>query len=447
MEVQVRMAVMVLLVFAALLKWTLLTVTFPLLVELLLLTVGSLLPARRTEVGNDGPLSARHSSTGHAELERYRHDFESSSAQPLKRLMMIVPSHNEELCIARCVQSLAEAGGAANVLVIAHNCSDATAEIARKTGALVEVVNDPSLAGKGHALKHGFDYAFGHCGADAVMIVDADSTVSSNITRVVMERLASSPVVQCRYQVKNFTASWRTGLTSLAFLGINVVRARGRDHLGLSCGIFGNGFAMRREVLEEVAYDAHSIVEDMEFHLSLVERGYRVRFIEEAYVLGDMPLSASTSASQHSRWEGGRQRLLRDWGLRLCKNIFRGKLAMLEALVDLLGLPLALEVFCLMILLLFPMPFTRLYVLSAFGVILLHMAAVVRISPDPMGSLKALLLTPAYLFWRVSMVTSAVRASGKNATWVRTTRDSVVEVAPSQDILAVESIKRTQEIS
>ena len=418
------MAVTVLLALAFLLKWALLLVTLPLIVELFLLTIGSMLPARREESPTEGVV-ALDASVRAGELESYRHDSVTGLAKAPSRLMIIVPSHNEELSIARCVRSLAEASGNADdILVIAHNCNDATAEIARRAGARVEVVNDPALAGKGYALKHGFEYAFGPGLADAVMVVDADSTVSPNITRVVLRRLASSPVVQCRYQVRNFSASWRTGLTSLAFLGINVIRARGRDNLGLSCGIFGNGFAMRREVLDEVAYDAHSIVEDMEFHLSLVEHGYKVRFIEEAYVLGDMPLSAGTSASQHSRWEGGRMRLLRDWGPRLMSNVLSGKLRLSEPLIDLLGLPLALEVFSLLILLLYPTTLTRGYVLLAFCVILLHLAVVVTVSPDRKGSLKALLLTPVYLFWRITMVTSAVRASGKGATWVRTTRDS-----------------------
>ena len=311
---------------------------------------------------------------------------------------------------------------------------------------VVEIVDDPSLAGKGHALKHGFDYAFNHCGADAVMIVDADSTVSANITTEVAKRLATYPVVQCRYQVRNHAASWRAGLTALAFLGMNVVRPRGRDRLGLSCGIFGNGFAMRKDVLENVAYDAHSIVEDMEFHLALVRHGYKVRFIQDALVLGDMPLSSATSASQHNRWEGGRLRLLSDWGLPLFRRILQGKLSLTEPLIDLLGLPLALEVFALCILLLFPNPQTRYYVAAALGIILLHLAVVVHASPDRKQSVRNLLLAPIYLLGRVTKINSVVQASSKGAVWVRTTRDGSADVAP-HDILAATTVNSSQESS
>ncbi len=406
----------------------LLLATLPLLAELLFLTLGAMLPARGWELEGDGFGLAGDL----AEDKR--------QPEPVKRLMVVVPSHNEELSIARCVESLTRATGSArDVIVVAHNCGDRTAEIARRAGARVEELNDPALAGKGHALTHGFRCAFESCGADAVMIVDADSTVSENMTKEAALRLAYSPVIQCRYQVRNYRATWRTGMTALAFLGINVVRPRGRDRLGLSCGIFGNGFAMRKEVLEQVAYDAHSIVEDMEFHLALVAHGYQVRFVNDAVVLGDMPLSAKTSASQHSRWEGGRLRLLSDWGPRIARKIFASRPALAEPLLDLLSLPLALEVFALCLLLLFPAPAAREYVAFGFGVILLHLAVVVGVSPEPGLSLRTLLQAPVYLFWRLTKLTSVVRASGKGAAWVRTTRDAEAGAA-GNEILASNAI-------
>jgi hypothetical protein len=159
-----------------------------------------------------------------------------------------------------------------------------------------------------------------------------------------------------------------------------------------------------------------------------------------------MPLSASTSASQHNRWEGGRLRLLSDWGLPLSRKILQGNLALTEPLIDLLSLPLALEVFSLCILLLFPSPETRYYVAAAFGTILLHLAVVIHASPDRKESLRNLLLAPIYLFGRVTMVASVVRASGKGAAWVRTTRDGSVEVS-APDILASKTVNSSQESS
>ena len=421
------MAVIVVMAFAHLLKWLLILMTLPLLAELLCLTLGAILPASGSEEEGD----------------------EGVPAVAIKRLMIVVPSHNEELSIARCVQSLEAASGSAkNVIVVAHNCSDATAAIAQKTGAHVEIVDDLSLAGKGHALKHGFDYAFNECGADAVMIVDADSTVSANITTEVAKRLANSAVVQCRYQVRNHAASWRAGLTALAFLGINVVRPRGRDRLGLSCGIFGNGFAMRKDVLESRALQRpldrrrHGVppgAGQPRLPRALHPRCARSRrhaalrehFGIAAQPLGGWKVSACsrTGVSLLRAQDPPGQVLPHRTAHRPARPAARAR-----------GL-LALSFFCS-----FPANRRATTCSVAFGIILLHLVVVIHASPDRKESLRNLLLSPVYLFWRVTMVTSVVRASSKGAAWVRTTRDASAEVT-AHDMLAPKTMNSSQESS
>ncbi|HEY0758206.1 MAG TPA: glycosyltransferase family 2 protein [Acidisarcina sp.] len=395
------MLMIVLTALGDVIRWVLLILTLPLLIELFGLTLASLLPAPSFSP-RDGTIAGQ-----------------------IQRLVVLIPSHNEETCITRCIDSLLLASSPPeSIIVIAHNCTDSTAQLARSAGVGVFLLDDSSRGGKGHALQAGLNHAFSKLGAEAVLIVDADSTVSSNMVPALLKRLATAEVVQCRYQVRNHGASWRTKLVSLAFLGMNVIRPRGRDRLGLSCGIFGNGFALRKEVLDEVPYTAHSIVEDLEFHLKLVEHGFRVRFIEEALVLADMPLSGAAAASQHARWEGGRVRLLSDWWPKLLQGIVRGKFTMLEPLIDLLGVPLGIEVLFLLLLLLLPgYPF-RDYGFLAFAIVLFHLAVVVYASPDRKASLQALARAPIYLFWRVSMVPSIIRASRSGAAWIRTHRDS-----------------------
>src|SRR5580658_5151274 len=110
----------------------LLIATLPLLVELLVLTVAALLPS-----GSD--------------MKN-----EESEETPL-RLAVIVPAHNEEAHIGRCVRSiLASEPKSVEVLVVAHNCSDNTALEAARAGARVLALDDASRTGKGFALHHGF---------------------------------------------------------------------------------------------------------------------------------------------------------------------------------------------------------------------------------------------------------------------------------------------------
>lgn len=369
--------------------------TLPLLAELLTLTLAAMMPDR-------GP------------------------GQPVlpvpKRLVVLIPSHNEELNIARCVQSVAaSAGSLRDILVIAHNCTDGTAAKARSTGAVVSELSDKKLAGKGNALAHGFHLAFDKMGADAVMILDADSTVSADLIGVVRMRLQSSAVVQCRYQCCSGDTA-KSRLRALAFFCINVVRPMGRNRLHLSCGIFGNGFAFRREVLERVPYDAHSIVEDLEFHLALVSAGFVCDFVGEARVWAEVPVTARGATTQTARWEGGRIRMFRTHGRRLLAQVLRGRFSLLEPLLDLLGLPLALETAGLALLLLIPIHRVRIYALTGFSILGSHLIFAILNGPAPRQDLRALAHAPVYVLSKLRMLPAILRMGGDQAVWNRTPR-------------------------
>jgi cellulose synthase/poly-beta-1,6-N-acetylglucosamine synthase-like glycosyltransferase len=334
-----------------------------------------------------------------------------------------VPSHNEELNIGRCVGSLsASAGGANDILVIAHNCADNTAERARAAGATVSVLNNPDLPGKGTALEHGFRMAFKDLCADAVLVIDADSTVSANLVTCVRQRLEQTQVLQCRYECRSAPNNPTSRLRALAFFCMNVVRPTGRQHLHLSSGIFGNGFALRREVIEQVPYSAHSIVEDLEFHLSLLAAGIHCVFVEEARVFAEVPAVGRGATTQSARWEGGRLRMLRCHGPSLLLQVLRGRLRLLEPLLDLAGLPLATEVVGLLLLLLLPVHALRLYAVAGMAILALHLLFAVYSGPDPSADLRALAQVPRYVVGKIGMLPSILRTTRSRAAWIRTSR-------------------------
>jgi cellulose synthase/poly-beta-1,6-N-acetylglucosamine synthase-like glycosyltransferase len=373
--------------------------TMPLVVELAVLTLAALLPA----------LSARKKST----------------ATELPSLSILVPAHNEEALIGRCIRSLlASANSRVELLVVAHNCTDATAFEAEAAGARVLVLNDPNQTGKGCALNHGFAAALAG-GSQAVLVIDADSVVSYNLVSEVRRKLAEgAQALQCRYEVYNAQETQGTKLTALAFQAFNVVRPRGRARLGLSAGIFGNGFALHRDVLQRIPYGAHSVVEDLEYHLSLVRAGVRVEFLDTTTVRGEMPVSTKGASTQRARWEGGRLRIMKRWAPKLMLEVLRGRVRLTEPFFDLLALPLAIEVSLLLITALLPGIFFKWYVLMAFGVIATHLFAAARSGPDFWGSIKVLLTAPAYVLWKLRMLPTIWRTSHTEAAWVRTERNT-----------------------
>jgi hypothetical protein len=242
---------------------------------------------------------------------------------PRTRFDVIVPAHDEEAGIAATVASLLAVDYPRShfrLVVIADNCGDATAECARTAGALVHERRDAEHRGKGYALAYGFERSLADGHADAVVVVDADTTVSPNLLRAFDAALGGGEqALQAHYGVRNPRASWRTRLVSLGFTLFHGVRSVARERLGLSCGLRGNGMCFGADLLRRVPHRAFSIVEDLEYGLALGLAGVRVAYVAEAHVLGDMPGTAVDARSQRERWEGGRRAVVREYARPLLR--------------------------------------------------------------------------------------------------------------------------------
>lgn len=376
-------------------------VTLPVVLEVAGLTLASWLPRRASKVrAGSGPI----------------------------QLAVIVPAHNEEGLISRCVASLRESasGSGARIFVVAHNCSDETVPKATQAGAEVLVCNDPKNKGKVFALLHGFEHALG-CGCDAFLVVDADSTVSSNLIGVVSGALAQGArAVQCRYELDVNPERPRTRLTALAFRGFNFIRARGRERVGLSSGIFGNGFAIQRSLLAQNPYNCLSVVEDLEYHLQLLLAGERVHFLEDATVSSCPTNSPKGEITQRSRWEGGRISVSRKWMMPLLSGLAKGRLRLLEPVLDLASLPLGYAIFFLLLALLVPLTWPRAYSLLALAAIGVHVLAAAWSGPDFSADLRILSRVPGYILWKLRILPRLFTGSGRDADWIRTEREAPV---------------------
>jgi cellulose synthase/poly-beta-1,6-N-acetylglucosamine synthase-like glycosyltransferase len=376
--------------------------TAPLALELLTLTSGALLPERR----------------------RRKHIHPIAPVMPL-RMTVVVPAHDEQLLLRRCIRSLlADLPADSSVLVVAHNCTDGTAQVALDAGAEVLLLCDDGRQGKGAALRAGFDYAVSQ-GAKVLAVVDADSVVSPGFSAAIAEALAEgADAFQSRYVVLEGAREARSRLTALGFLGFNVIRPRGRARLGMSAGIFGNGFGLRSSVLERVPYRASSLVEDLEYHLRLVNAGIRVEFLKNATVSSELPQSPAAALTQRARWEGGRLRIARLWLPRLLRRAFRGGPMLLEPALELASLPLASEVVLLGICLLLPVPWLRIYALAAFAIILAHVAAAAAEGNGWWSAVCTLFSVPRYILWKLKILPRTLASSRSDAAWVRTARET-----------------------
>jgi len=389
-------------------------VTLPGTLELLVLIVGSALPRQGA-----AEVLRRSSKPG---VETSLDGEGRIACAPMTgsfRMAVVVPAHNEKATIAQTIKSLR----GADVVVVADNCSDGTAEVARESGARVLVREDQEARGKGYALDFAFRVLLAE-GYDGLAVVDADTVVAANfVTEMTAALRAGADAVQARYLLLDADRSMRTRLMSVGNRAFNVFRARGRERLGLSCGVYGNGFGVRRETLEQVPYLAASIVEDLEYHLALVRAGRRIRFVETTSVYGETPSARRAAKSQRTRWEGGRLRMIREHAPGLAMDVLRGRWACLEPLLDLLLLPLAFHVVLLSVAAAGPLGVIRAAGLIGLALTAIHLAVALLVADGTWKEALALCGAPVYILWKLLLVPGLARASGANAGWVRTERN------------------------
>ena len=357
-------------------------------------------------------------------LPRRKQSFRRETGQTLN-LCVVVPAHNEGHGIGQCVASLFACetdGHSVSVVVIADNCTDHTAEQAGMAGARVLVRNDEQRRGKGYALDHAFKTLLPE-NYDAFLIVDADTDVEGNFVRATAELFAQgADALQCRYLASNPGDSVRSRLMHVAWLAFNILRLRGREYWGLSVGILGNGFGLSRKTLEQIPFDAGSIAEDLEYHLRLVRAGFHVRFCESTTVWSDVPAQSKTAAGQRARWEGGRFRMIREQTPGLSAEVVKGKIRLLEPLLELLLLPLAFHVFLLLILLAVPTSLAWYSALAGLAVVGLHVAVALYVGKAGWRDVLALLSAPFYIVWKLTLGRQLIKSASTEATWVRTER-------------------------
>lgn len=346
-----------------------------------------------------------------------------SSSAAAGKIGVLIPAHNEKLSILRTIESLQNAtDDNIEINVIADNCSDNTAELARQKSVNVLERHNLEVRGKGAALQWAMQQlADKHY--DYTIIIDADSIVNPEFFQELRITLNEDQceVVQARYEA---LANEHSSIKRLAMLGFNVLRARGRVRLGGSAGIMGNGFILSKTALEKVPFKANSIVEDLEYHMRLVESDVKVRFCDSARIYGEMPTDDAASDVQSSRWEGGRLGVLRAtwWTLlkKSCTGIFRGHLHALDALLDLMLLPMGYMVMVLFIGLLFPFTqATAIFGFFAVGIYVLGAA----LCGKGLGELSVLKRLPIFLIKKIARIPALITSSSNKTSWNRTPRD------------------------
>ena len=262
------------------------------------------------------------------------------------RFMAIIPAHNEENVVTELIESLKAQDYPKELLdiyVIADNCTDRTADVARAAGAIVYERFDPSKKTKGYALNWFLRQKIDEDAPyDAFCIFDADNVADKNFIKNMNKKLCQGEeVVQGYRDIKNPTDSWVSAGYALFYWTMHRFYHLARYNLGLSPLLNGTGFMVKYDLIKEKGWNTKTLTEDIEFSLINIAEGRKLGWATDAIVYDEQPLEYKQSWTQRMRWSVGHIQCVKYYLKDLAKGVKEHKTLMnFDGLLYLMGMPM-----------------------------------------------------------------------------------------------------------
>ncbi|MBW4512731.1 MAG: glycosyltransferase family 2 protein [Scytonematopsis contorta HA4267-MV1] len=349
------------------------------------------------------------------------------------KITILVPAHNEELVIAATLEQLKGVLKKQDrLLVVADNCSDRTAEIARVMGASVIERCDSINKGKGYALDYGLEFLKNNP-PDVVVIIDADCTVHpgtiERLTECVISTGRPAQAIYLMLKSKN-SKSAKDFVSEFSNIVRNLVRPLGLDNLGINCPLLGTGMAFPWSAIRSVNLANGHLLEDLKLGLDLTIAGHKPVFCRGAKVTAYLPSSLQAAKSQKTRWVHGQLNLMQTYIPILLKEaLFKKRLELLGSVLDLCIPPFSLLVViwftvmtsCLLFALLGAswIP-TVISFVAGFGFFIACSIAWNKFARQDLP-LSKLVAIPIYILWKIPVYFQFLVKPEK--VWIRTERD------------------------
>lgn len=343
---------------------------------------------------------------------------------------ILVPAHNEATILGATLNQLVTVlPKNASVLVVADNCDDETAEVARSFGVAVVERQDPSRRGKGFALAFGREW-MKQTPPDCVIVFDADChTDKASLEAIIATVMRHDAPVQASYTFRSdLSASPRVQISNFALWIKNVVRQKGAQRLGGGAVLTGTGMGFPWHIFDTLPLATNSIVEDLELSVELTRSGSAPFFLESAHVTSVAAGEAATLA-QRARWEHG---FLATAQAHSFPSIWKGITSMNRPLfflgLHLLVPPLALlmSVACATaVLLIGATIWTDLLLQAMLVTVFTGLALCSVLLAWVRGGYRwicarSILAVPLYVLWKLPVYLRFI--TGRRAKWVRTDR-------------------------
>ena len=255
-----------------------------------------------------------------------------ASAAPLRRYAVLISARNEEAVIAQLLDSINRQDYPADLVVsfvVADNCTDATAQVARDAGAVVYERFDQQHVGKGYALHYLLQQirdTWGDDCFDGYFVFDADNLLQSDYISRMNEVFGEKCQIVTSYRnSKNYGDNWISAGYALWFIRESRYLNNSRMLMGTSCAISGTGFLFSRKVIESTnGWVFHLLTEDIEFSVYHILQGRTIGFCADAVLYDEQPATFRQSWRQRLRWARGFLQVFRKYGFGLVKGMGKG---------------------------------------------------------------------------------------------------------------------------
>ncbi len=359
----------------------------------------------------------------------------SPQRSQVPRLAFTVFAHDEELLVAGTIRSLLAQRYPADrrdIIVVADNCSDRTADVARAEGVDVWERSDATRRGKPYAMAWAIE-RLPLAEYDGVVIIDADTAVAPDFATRLAERAPlRDKVLQPVIAVRNPD---ETAITRMAYVHGTAAhglayRVKERARLNVPLGV---GMCLGTDVLRAEPWRAFSIAEDWELYCILTERGVRIEPVEAAKIGAQEAKSLAQSAPQRHRWLAGKIDVLTRYLGPILRSPHIGFPQKLDAAAELLApgpaVHLGAGVVGAVLAFVIGGPVGLLagsLLLASLVRPVAYTLAAIVVDPSPLAAVRAFAYLPIYTGWRLSSALKSVVAA-RTSRWVRTERHAVTD--------------------
>ena len=252
-------------------------------------------------------------------------------AKKKHKYAILIAARNEKYVIGNLLDSIHKQDYPQDLLttfVVADNCTDNTAEIARSKGAICYERFDNEHKTKGFALEYLLDRIeedYGRMSFEGYFIFDADNLLKSNYVSKMNDAFDSGEEIITSYRnTKNFDENWVASTYALHWIRSIRTNHRARSVLRLATNIQGTGFLFTNEVVKN-GWHYTSLTEDRALTADAVAQGYMISYQDEAEFFDEQPTSVKIALRQRLRWSKGHLQAFAESGPYLFLNVLFGQ--------------------------------------------------------------------------------------------------------------------------